>query len=92
MVNAEEMGVTAANAGDMMSSSTDPGVRRLLGVEGDFGKNIGLENNWAANAIKAVGNYGEIYERHIGANGLNIPRGPNNLWTEGGLIYAPPMR
>ncbi len=93
LVNAEEMGVTAANAGDMMSSSTDPGVRRLLGVEGDFGKNIGLENNWAANAIKAVGNYGEMFDRNVGPDtNLKISRGVNALWNKGGIQYAPPVR
>jgi len=93
LVNAEEMGVTAANTGDMMSNSTDPGVRRLLGVEGDFGKNIGLENNWAANAIKAVGNYGEMFDRNVGPNtNLKIERGVNALWNKGGIQYAPPVR
>lgn len=93
LVNAEEMGVTAANAGDMMSSSTDPGVRRLLGVEGDFGKAIGLENNWAANAVKAVGNYGEMFDRNVGPDtNLKISRGVNALWSKGGIQYAPPIR
>ncbi len=93
LLNAEEAGVTAANAGDMMANSTDPGIRRLLGVEGDFGKNIGLENNWAANAIKAVGNYGEMFDRNVGPNtNLKISRGVNALWNNGGIQYAPPVR
>jgi general L-amino acid transport system substrate-binding protein len=86
LLNAEEMGVTSAN-------STNPGVRRLLGVEGDFGKQIGLENDWAAKAIKAVGNYGEIFERNVGPNtNLKINRGINALWNKGGIQYAPPIR
>lgn len=93
LLNAEEAGVTAANAGDMMANSTDPGIRRLLGVEGDFGKAIGLENNWAANAIKAVGNYGEIFDRNVGPDtNLKISRGVNALWSNGGIQYAPPVR
>lgn len=93
LLNAEEAGVTAANAGDMMANSTDPGIRRLLGVEGDFGKAIGLENNWAANAIKAVGNYSEIFDRNVGPDtSLKISRGVNALWSNGGIQYAPPVR
>ncbi len=93
LLNAEEAGITAANAGDMMANSTDPGIRRLLGVEGDFGKNIGLENNWAANAIKAVGNYGEMFDRNVGPDtNLKISRGVNALWKDGGIQYAPPVR
>ena len=93
LVNAEEAGVTAANAGDMMANSTDPGIRRLLGVEGDFGKAIGLENNWAANAVKAVGNYGEMFDRNVGPDtNLKIGRGINALWNKGGIQYAPPVR
>ncbi len=93
LLNAEELGVTAANAGEMMSSSTNPEIRRLLGVEGDFGKGIGLENDWAAKAVKAVGNYGEIFERNVGPNtNLKISRGVNALWNKGGIQYAPPVR
>ena len=93
LLNAEEKGVTAANAGDMMANSTDPSIRRLLGVEGDFGKAIGLENNWAANAIKAVGNYSEIFDRNVGPDtSLKISRGVNALWSNGGIQYAPPVR
>jgi general L-amino acid transport system substrate-binding protein len=93
LLNAEEAGVTAANADDMMANSTDPGIRRLLGVEGDFGKAIGLENNWAANAIKAVGNYGEMFDRNVGPEtNLKISRGVNALWSKGGIQYAPPVR
>jgi len=93
LLNAEEAGVTAANAGDMMANSTDPGIRRLLGVEGDFGKAIGLDNNWAANAVKAVGNYSEIFDRNVGPDtNLKISRGVNALWSKGGIQYAPPVR
>ena len=76
-----------------MKSSDNIKVRRLLGSEGEWGQSdLGLPADAIAQAVTAVGNYGEIYERHIGSGGLNIPRGPNSLWTEGGLIYAPPMR
>ena len=93
LLNAEEAGVTAANADDMVANSTDPGIRRLLGVEGDFGKAIGLENNWAANAVKAVGNYGEMFDRNVGPDtNLKISRGVNALWSKGGIQYAPPVR
>ncbi len=93
LLNAEEAGVTSANVADMMANSTDPGVRRMLGVEGDYGKAIGLENGWAANAIKAVGNYGEIFDRNVGPDtNLKISRGINALWNKGGIQYAPPIR
>jgi general L-amino acid transport system substrate-binding protein len=93
LLNAEEAGVTAANVDDMTANSTDPGIRRLLGVEGDFGKAIGLENNWAANAVKAVGNYGEMFDRNVGPDtNLKISRGVNALWSKGGIQYAPPVR
>ncbi len=89
LLTAEELGVTRANV-DQMLASTNPSVQRLLGVSGDHGKLMGLDNRWAYNAIKAVGNYGEIYDRHFGPIGL--PRGPNRLWNAGGLMYAPPIR
>ena len=92
MVNAEEMGVTSANA-DEMKNSKDPGIKRLLGTEGDFGTKLGLGKDWAYNAIKLVGNYGEVYERTVGPNTpLKLERGSNALWTKGGLQYAPPVR
>ncbi len=93
LITAEEMGVTAANADDMKATSTDPTIKRLLGADGTFGEGIGLTNDWALWAIKGVGNYGEIFERNIGAGSpLGISRGLNALWTEGGLQYAPPIR
>jgi general L-amino acid transport system substrate-binding protein len=92
LINAEELGVTQSNV-EQMKSNDNIKVRRLLGSEGEWGQSdLGLPADAIAQAVTAVGNYGEIYERHIGSGGLNIPRGPNSLWTEGGLIYAPPMR
>jgi general L-amino acid transport system substrate-binding protein len=91
-VNAEELGVTSSNV-DEMRSTANPGVRRLLGVEGDKGKGLGLSNDWAYTLIKQVGNYGEIFERNVGQQTpLKIERGLNALWTQGGLQYAPPVR
>lgn len=92
LINAEELGVTQANVDDMMSSD-NVSVRRLLGAEGEWGQaDLGLEPDALAKAISAVGNYGEIYDRYLGPDALNIPRGPNRLWTDGGILYAPPMR
>jgi general L-amino acid transport system substrate-binding protein len=67
-------------------------MRRLLGLEGDFGAQLGLDNTWSFNAIKAVGNYGEIYDEFFGPKALGLPRGLNNLWNKGGLQYALPIR
>jgi general L-amino acid transport system substrate-binding protein len=90
---AEEKGVTQANVGDMMASATDPELRRFLGVEDKMGEGLGLSNDWAVNIIKAVGNYGEIFERNVGLKTpLALARGLNDLWTRGGLQYAPPVR
>ena len=92
LLNAEELGVTQANA-EQMLGSPNPEIKRLLGKDGDFGKGIGLENDWALKIIKAVGNYGEIYERNVGTGSrLKIDRGLNRLWSKGGLQYAPPIR
>ncbi len=92
LLNAEELGVTQGNVDDKMSSD-DPSTRRLLGQDGNFGQVLGLDNAWAANAIKAVGNYGEIFERNVGKDTpLGIERGLNRLWTDGGIQYAPPVR
>lgn len=92
LINAEDMGVTQANV-EQMKSSDSPKVRRLLGTESAFGDALGLNNSWAADAIKAVGNYGEIYDRTVGPKTpLGIPRGLNALWKNGGLMYAPPIR
>ncbi len=89
LLQAEESGVTQKNV-DQMMSSTDPTIRRLLGLEGDLGKALGVDNKFAANTIKAVGNFGELWERNI--TPLGIPRGLNNLWNKGGLMYPPPFR
>jgi general L-amino acid transport system substrate-binding protein len=88
---AEEFDVTKENL-DSKKSSTDPFVRRLLGLEGDFGKQLGIDNEAFARAIKAVGNYGQIYDEHFGSKGLGLPRGQNNLYTKGGLHYPLPLR
>jgi general L-amino acid transport system substrate-binding protein len=89
MVTAEEKGITSQNV-DSFMSSTDPDTRRLLGLEGDMGKALGLDNKWAYNVIKQVGNFGEMWDRDI--TPMGIPRGINNLWTKGGLQYPPPIR
>ena len=92
MITAEELGVTKANVAERLSS-TNPDIRRLLGVEGDFGKDIGLTKDWGARIVKHIGNYGESFERNVGmASRLKIARGQNSLWTKGGLQYAPPIR
>jgi general L-amino acid transport system substrate-binding protein len=91
-LNAEELGIGQANV-DAMLKSPNPEIRRLLGVEGDFGKGIGLDNDWAYQIVKNVGNYGESFERNLGKGSrLKIARGLNRLWTNGGLHYAPPIR
>ena len=89
---AEEAGVTKANAGQIGASSADPAVKRLLGTEGEFGKTMGLDNDWALRAIQAVGNYGELYDQFFGPKALDLARGQNNLWSKGGLHYALPFR
>lgn len=92
MVNAEEMGVTSANV-DEMKSSPNPSVLRLLGVEGIKGKGLGLNDEWAYEIIRQVGNYGEVFERNVGQGSpLQIDRGLNELWSKGGIQYAPPIR
>lgn len=92
LLNAEELGVTSENVDEMLGSD-NPSIRRLLGVEGEFGDAIGLSNDWAYRIVKHVGNYGELYAKHVGPETpINIPRGVNNLWTEGGVQYAPPIR
>src|SRR5580693_671355 len=89
MITAEEKGITSKNV-DTFMDSKDPDIRRLLGVEGDMGKAIGLDNKWAYNVIKQVGNLGEIWDRDI--TPMGVPRGINNIWTKGGLQYDPPIR
>lgn len=92
LVNAEELGVTQANVDEMLGSD-NPEIKRLLGVEGDFGAPIGLTTDWAYRIIKNVGNYGEIYAANVGPDTpLGLERGLNALWTDGGIMYAPPIR
>ena len=92
LLEAEEYGVTQANV-DQMKSSDNPSVQRILGTAEDSGKLLGLDKEWAYRAIKATGNYGEIFERNVGPkSALKLPRGANNLWNKGGFMYAPPVR
>ena len=93
LIEAEEYGITQANVDQLKADSKDPVVQRILGTSEDTGKLLGLDKDWAARAIKAVGNYGEIFERNVGPkSALKLPRGANNLWNKGGLMYAPPVR
>ena len=92
MINAEELGVNSKTIDDALKSQK-PSVKRLVGTEGDFGKPLGLSSDWAVRAIRAVGNYGEVFDRNVGAHSkLGIPRGLNELWNNGGIQYAPPIR
>ena len=93
MLEAEENGLTQANVDQQKSGSKDPSVQRFLGVSEDTGKLIGLDKEWAYRIVKQVGNYGESFERNLGPKSpIGLPRGANNLWTKGGLMYAPPIR
>ena len=93
LVAAEEKGITKANIDEVATSTQDPEVKRLLGLEGDMGKMMGLDNAWAKRAIAANGNYGEIFEANIGmSTPIKLARGLNALWTQGGLQYTPPFR
>ncbi len=96
MINAEELGVTSANVDKMRASSKNVDVRRMLGVEGNLHEGLGLSKDWAYNIIKQVGNYGENYEKYIGSGkgalGIDRKGTLNELWTNGGLMYSPPMR
>jgi general L-amino acid transport system substrate-binding protein len=93
LINAEELGVKAKGVDDMKANEKKPEIRRLLGLEGTFGADMGLDNDWAARAIKAVGNYGEIFERNLGKGSkLGIERGVNAPWNQGGILYVPPVR
>jgi general L-amino acid transport system substrate-binding protein len=94
MINAEELGINSQNVDEMMNSDNIE-IRRLLGLEGNYGQeDVGLAVDFAANVIQTMGNYGEIYDRYMWPEGdsFTLPRGPNELWTNGGLIYAPPLR
>lgn len=92
LIEAEELGITSKNVDEMLKS-TDPRVQRFLGVTEGNGKALGLDEKWAYNIVKQVGNYGEVFERNVGVNTpLGIERGLNALWTNGGLMYAPPFK
>ena len=93
LLEAEEYDVTQANVDGQKANSKDPVVQRILGTSEDTGKLLGLDKEWMARAIKATGNYGEIFERNVGPkSSLGLPRGVNNLWNKGGLMYAYPIR
>jgi general L-amino acid transport system substrate-binding protein len=92
LLTAEEMGITAANADQALANDPRPEVQRLLGKSGDLGRMLGVDNAWALNVIKAVGNYGEAFARNLVPIGLQRERSPNALWTQGGLQYSPPFR
>ena len=92
LLEAEELGVTQANVDEMLGSD-NPAIKRLLGVEGDFGTPMGLTKDWAYQIVKLIGNYGESYERHVGPNTpIGLARGLNALWRDGGIQYSPPIR
>jgi general L-amino acid transport system substrate-binding protein len=92
LIQAEESGVTQANVAEMKKSE-DPVIRRLLGAQRGYGQFAGLDDAWAAQVIGAVGNYGEIFARDLGSgSAMKLARGPNSLWTQGGLVYALPIR
>ncbi len=92
LIQAEEFGINSDNVDEFMESK-NPGIQRFLGVTGDMGEQLGLDNKWAYNIIKQVGNYGEIFNRNVGPDTpLGLERGLNALWTDGGLMYASPIR
>ncbi|HZA33878.1 MAG TPA: amino acid ABC transporter substrate-binding protein [Vicinamibacterales bacterium] len=92
LVNGEELGISSRNMTEAMASQK-PDVRRFVGLEGGFGRMLGLDDTWALRAVRAAGNYAEIYERNLGVGSrLGIPRGLNQLWNMGGVLYAPPLR
>ncbi|MGK7954086.1 MAG: amino acid ABC transporter substrate-binding protein, partial [Crocosphaera sp.] len=90
LIQAEEFGITSENIATF-ENSEDPNIRRFLGLDDKLGEGMGLPNDFAARVVKHVGNYGEVYDKNIGEP-LGLDRGPNNLWTEGGLLYSPPFR
>ncbi|HZH47377.1 MAG TPA: amino acid ABC transporter substrate-binding protein [Roseococcus sp.] len=93
VIEAEEQGVTRANAEELRRTTQSPNMRRLLGTTPELGQALKLDPAWAFNAIRAIGNYGELYDRHFGpATPIAMPRGQNRLWTQGGLMYALPLR
>jgi general L-amino acid transport system substrate-binding protein len=92
MINAEELGIDSKNIGEA-AKSKKPDVMRFVGTDGDYGEGLGLTKDWAVRIIRHVGNYGEVFERNVGSDSkLGIPRGLNQLWNAGGILYAPPIR
>ena len=92
-LTAEELGITQANVEEMAKGGDNAEINRMLGSEGDLGAMLGLEKDWVVNVIKAVGNYGEIFERNVGPKtAIGLERGLNALWSKGGLLYSPPFR
>ena len=89
MLEAEVLGITKANAAEMAKAPTDPDVRRYFGLEGDFGKLLGVDNGWSGRIVKDIGNYGEVYDATFGDKGLGLPRGMNNLYSKGGMQGLP---
>lgn len=93
VIEAEELGISSKNVDDLKANSKDPAIQRFLGIDSTFGEGLGISNDWAYRAIKHGGNYAEIYDRNLGpSTPFNLPRGVNSLWSEGGLLYAPPIR
>lgn len=93
LIEAEELGITKANADELRKTSTNPNVLRLLGAGDDMGRGLGLDKEWSYRIVKQVGNYGESWEKYFGPkSSLKLPRGLNKLWTQGGLMYAQPIR
>ncbi|HFD86720.1 MAG TPA: amino acid ABC transporter substrate-binding protein, partial [Gammaproteobacteria bacterium] len=93
LISAEELGITSANIDELAKGTNNPEINRILGTEGELGAMFGLDAQWAYRAIKANGNFGEIFEKNIGENTpLGLSRGLNAQWTEGGLVYSPPFR
>ena len=91
MIEAEEYGITSSNA-EGMKTSENPQIKRLVGAEGELGASLGIDNDWSLRIIQQVGNYGESYKRNIADTGILPSRGPNELWTKGGILYVPPAR
>jgi general L-amino acid transport system substrate-binding protein len=93
LIAAEEAGITRDNVARILKETRDPVLRRAFGIEGGFGKALGVSEDWAVRVVRAVGNYGEMFERNVGHNSaLKLDRGLDRLWTQGGLMYAPPLR
>ena len=92
MIEAEEYGINSSNASSLKESSENPQVKRIVGAEGEMGAALGLDNDWSLRIIEQVGNYGESYKKHIADTGILPNRGPNQLWTKGGILYVPPAR